>query len=82
LHYIVYDTRATKLVAANVTNPIIFPGDINYNFSSVWSSWNGANLFTTGVIQASTTQDVGSCLYFCATDSTTPYPYAGISKGL
>jgi hypothetical protein len=88
-HYIVYDKRATPLVAANVTNPIIFYGDANYNFSSVWSDWNGAGLFTTelqGTVPVAAVIDGGGCLYYCYNDLTyngvpTVYPYAGLEDG-
>jgi hypothetical protein len=76
------------LVAADVTNPIIFYGDINYNFSSVWSDWNGAGLFTTELegVGAENIMDVGACLHYCYYDLTlngvpTVYPYAGLENG-
>jgi hypothetical protein len=72
------------LVAAAVTAPIIFYGDINYNFSSVWSDWNGAGLFTTqaeGPADIIAIMDIGACLYYCFMDLANVYPYAGIEDG-
>jgi hypothetical protein len=82
----VYDRRATPLVAADITTPRIPYGDAIYNFSSVWTDWNGQGLFADELeawASAIATMDVESCLFLCAFDLSinnvqTIAPYAGL----
>jgi hypothetical protein len=77
-------TPTSPLVPANITTPIIPPGDANYNFYATYTDSTGLGIFFGGASASDLVSDfsVESCLDACFSGGTSVYQYAGVENGV
>ena len=82
---VLYALRPVPLVPANITTPIIPPGDANYNFFATYTDSTGLGIFSGEASAASdlvTYFSVESCLDACFSGGNSVYQYAGVENGV
>jgi hypothetical protein len=77
----VYSLRSVPLVAADVPNPWISPGDTMYSYVGAYNDTPGTGLFSDGTSFTTNVVNIEVCLYLCQTDSNAPYRYVGLENG-